>query len=333
LQVLFTAASDGAQVVRRLQGFARQQADSPLVPCSLAALAGEGLELTRPRWQDEAQRENRALATQCHLGHLPPVMGNPTEIREAFTNLILNAVDAMPDGGTLTIDGSLEPPEASPGAAQAVVVQVTDTGVGMSEEVQRRIFDPFFTTKGVKGTGLGLAVVYGIMERLGGKIEVASSPGRGTTFSLRFQPAPETAPAIPVAAADTPPRSMRRLLVIDDEEPVRKSISELLRAVGHSVMEVGSGEEGLAFLADQRVDLVITDLGMPGMTGWEVVRCIRKLDPPIPVVLLTGWGEQPPEGDTERVPADRLLIKPVLLEELQAVIEDLTAPPRGPAAG
>ncbi|HYL82329.1 MAG TPA: GAF domain-containing sensor histidine kinase, partial [Candidatus Acidoferrum sp.] len=190
LQTLYTAATDGAQVVRRLQEFGRRQAITPLVPCDLAAIVQEVLELTRPRWRDEAQRQGRSIQVQTSLDTLPRVLGHPAEIREALTNLILNAMDAMPEGGTLTLAGIAEPAPPSSGKSSGVSLTVADTGVGMPEAVCRRIFEPFFTTKGPGGTGLGLAVVYGIMERHGGRIDVRSTPGRGTTFSLWFQAAP-----------------------------------------------------------------------------------------------------------------------------------------------
>jgi len=330
LEVLYTAASDGAQVVRRLQEFGRQQRSTSLVPCDLVAIAREALELTRPRWQDEAQRHGRQIEVATSLAGLPPILGHPAELREALTNLILNAIDAMPAGGTLTLAGAPDPtPSTEPGPG-GVTLRVTDTGVGMSEEIQRHIFDPFFSTKGFQGTGLGLAVVYGIMERHGGRIDVTSAPGRGTTFALRFQAA---APGLGGAPRVAPPRPCppQRILLIDDEASVRTTLASLLRALGHQVTEAEGGPAGLAALSAGGAELVITDFGMPEMTGWEVARRVKESSPTLPVILLTGWGQHVAGTPAERRDVDRILAKPVHVEELQAAITGLVAP--GEAAG
>jgi PAS domain S-box-containing protein len=322
LQVLYTAASDGAQVVRRLQEFGRQQASTRLEPCALAPIVQEALELTRSRWQDEAQRQGRAIEICTALDGLPRILGHPAELREALTNLLLNAVDAMPTGGTLTLAGY---PEPTPEEPAGVVLTVTDTGTGMPEEVLRHIFDPFYTTKGIRGTGLGLAVVYSIVERHGGRIAVTSTPGQGTIFTLRFQAAPGGPDAAP-SPAPSHVHAPRRILLIDDETPVRTTAAQLLRAIGHTVVETESGAAGLAALAAQAVDLVLTDLGMPEMTGWEVAQRVKATRPHLPVILLTGWGQQISHTTPGQEYVDRVLGKPVRLADLQAAIAELTEP-------
>ena len=314
LATLETAASDGAQVVHRLQDFARQRAASPLAPMDLAPAVHEALEITRPRWQDELQQRGKTIAIHAALGDLPLILGHAPEIREVLTNLIFNAVDAMPDGGRLTLAGAA--------TLSGVTLTLTDTGVGMAEDVRQKIFEPFFTTKGVRGTGLGLAVVYSILERHGGRVAVASAPGQGTTVTLTFQAA-AAGLAAPAVAPPLRPAS-RRLLLIDDEPLVRTILGSLLRAMGHTVTEAASGADGLATLAAHPVDCVLTDLGMPEMTGWDVARAVRAQHPLLPIVLLTGWGEQAP-GDVAEMPlADRVLGKPVRLEELLDTIAELT---------
>jgi len=317
LRVLETAASDAAHVVRQLQDFARQQPSAPLASIDLAAVVHEAVEITRPRWQDEPQRQGRVIEVQTDLGELPPILGHAAEVRAVLTNLIVNAVDAMPLGGRLTFVGSLAP--------DGVRLAVADTGTGMAEVVQRQIFEPFFTTKGAQGTGLGLSVVYAIMERHQGSIQVQSAPGRGTTFTLRFQAAPQDRPApAPAAAAVLAPQ---RLLLIDDEASVRGTSAALLRGNGHTVTEAESGAAGLALLAATPVDVVITDLGMPDLTGWDVAGAIKARSPQLPVILLTGWGDQaareirPQDGRVDRVVA-----KPFRLETLlRALVEVRTA--------
>jgi PAS domain S-box-containing protein len=346
LTTLLTAATDGAHVVRRLQDFARQRTKSPLSPCNLPELVRQALDLTRPRWKDEQDRRGTSVAIEVTMERCPPVLGHPSEIREVILNLILNALDAMPQGGALAFRGRMV--EASPGreeeevppapsttrpagrSASWVELAISDTGIGMSEEIRQRIFDPFFTTKGVQGTGLGLSVAYGIMERHGGSIDVRSAPEAGTTFLLRFQAAAAEvrAPAGPVS----PPPAPRRILLIDDDLAVRKTLSELLRAVGHAVVEAEGGVAGLKCLGTERVDLVLTDLGMPDLTGWEVARQIRSSHPGLPIILLTGWGEQIEATDERCRLVDRIAGKPVRLQELTASIAELTTA-RAPSAG
>jgi GAF domain-containing protein/CheY-like chemotaxis protein len=324
LKVLYTAASDGAQVVRRLLEFGRQQPSRPLIPCDLGSLVDEALEMTRPRWQDEAQGQGRHIEVSRALENLPRVQGNPSEIREALTNLILNAVDAMPTGGRLAVAGCVGPGVSDAAPSGRVILTVSDTGTGMTEETRRRIFDPFFTTKGPSGTGLGLAVVYGIMERHGGKISVASTPGEGTTFTLHFQISDASPDEVGSAGVSRTKRGLC-LLVIDDEELVRMTVAEMLRAVGHTVIEADSGEQGLGRLGADRMDLVITDLGMPGMTGWEVAQRVKAAWPRLPVILLTGWGQQISEVTPGYAYVDRVLEKPIRLDELQAAIAGAVA--------
>jgi PAS domain S-box-containing protein len=344
LDVLETAATDGAQVVRRLQDFARQRTISPLAPMELGQAIREALELTRPRWEDEMQRRGVRITVRSALAELPPVLGYPPEVREVLTNLIFNAVDAMPDGGTLSFaarvnggagEGAKGPGEPdSPAHSRApapsqpfVELTVTDTGVGMSEEVRQQALEPFFTTKGVRGTGLGLSVVYGIMERHGGKIAVASTLGQGTTIALRFQTAQQEA----LASIPSPvvPAHPLRVLLIDDESAVRTTLATLLRTAGHSVVEADSGAIGLAIFAETSVDCVLTDLGMPDLTGWDVARAVKAKNPAFPVVLLTGWGEGAVGEADGRALVDRVLGKPVRLTDLLHVIAEICPAPAG----
>jgi PAS domain S-box-containing protein len=339
LRTLETAATDGAHVVRRLQDFARQRGRSPLTPMSLTDVITESLEITRPRWRDELQRQGRLIDIQLRLDDIPLIMGYGPEVREILTNLILNAVDAMPRGGTLTFaartmatltdptaDADLQPQLPLVEHAAWVELRVIDTGVGMSDEVRSRIFDPFFTTKGGRGTGLGLSVVYGIMGRHGGRITVDSAPGRGTTVILHFQTA-RAAPASESGSARSSMVAPKRLLLVDDDPMVRRTLASLLQAAGHAVTEADGGAAGIARLGTDAIDLVLTDLGMPEVTGWDVAVAVRTKAPGVPVVLLTGWGEH---GATETPTpglVDRVLGKPVHLDDLLAVIAELTSVP------
>jgi len=333
LQALQTAVQDGAQVVRRLQDFARQRAAGQLVPLDLGALVREVLDITRPRWRDEPQQRGLSVRAELNLEGLPPILGQAGEVRDALINVIFNALDAMPAGGTLRFAGRVVPagsgapagedPGGAQGAAPWVELDVTDSGVGMSEEVRRRMFDPFFTTKGLRGSGLGLSLVYGIMERHGGKVTAVSRPGQGTTLTLRFRSAPGA--VLPQPGPAPPAPAPRRILLVDDEPGVRETVRALLEAVGHVVHEAPGGRQALALLegAGAEFDLVLTDLGMPGVTGWDVARAAKRAAPARPVVLMTGWGEQVEASETERALVDLILAKPCPLETLQAAIAGL----------
>lgn len=314
LQIVERAALDGAGVVRRIQQFARVRAREEMAAVDLNRVAEDVLEFTRPRWQNEAQARGIKIEAYLSPGPIPPVSGQAAELREAVTNLVLNAVDALPQGGRIVLSSRVE--------NSSVLLAVADNGVGMSKEAKRYAFEPFFTTKGVKSTGLGLSVAYGIVQRHGGAITLESEEGQGTTVTLRFramEPAPgESAPTV------EPRVRAARLLVIDDEPAVLEAVGEVLKSLGHAVATAGSGPEGLALLGRERYDLVLTDLGMPEMTGWQVVEAVKARWPWIPVVLLTGWGDQLEPSDVARV--DRLLQKPFMLEDVQAALASLIPP-------
>jgi CheY-like chemotaxis protein len=315
------AARDGAHIIRRLQDFGRRNPSQPLAPVALSSVVEQAVDITRPRWKNEPQRRGLSVEIRTSVRHLPPVLGDDAEIREVLTNLILNAVDAMPAGGALEITGRVVDSDGAPDAEPHwVELYVTDTGTGMTEEVRRRIFDPFFTTKGVHGSGLGLSVVYGIMERHGGQIAVASVPGQGTTFTLRFQIASRSvARARDRGSAHAPVN--RCVLVVDDEPHVRKTIVGLLRSAGHTVVEADGSMAALNRLAGHPVDLVLTDLGMPDMNGIELAQTIKLQSPTLPVVLLTGWGNRAVRQELTRGTLNAVLGKPVGRDELLACVE------------
>jgi PAS domain S-box-containing protein len=337
LAPLEEAATASAAVVRQVLDFGRQHASVAHTPIALAPVVEEALALTRAQWKDAAERQGASITIHTALADLPPVLGQAAELQKALVQVIGNAVEAMPTGGTLTLAGRvvdrwtggvvdvrepIHPSTASPihPVSSWVELTVTDTGVGIPAEIQPDLFDPFFTTKGVQRTGLGLAVVYGTLQRHGGTITVTSAPGQGTTFTLRLPAAPAAAPG---PAAARPGGTPRRLLVIDDEPQVRETLAGLLRAAGHTVTEAASGPAGLALLGTIPVDCVLTDLGMPEMTGWEVAKAVTASWPNLPVLLLTGWGDQTADAPPGHRVA-RVLSKPIRREELLAVIAEVT---------
>lgn len=322
LQVIERAATDGARTVRRIQEFARIRRDQPFVPVNLNAVVKEALEVTQPRWREEAQSQGVTIEVTTSLAPVPEIAGDPAELREALTNLILNAVDAMPEGGVLSLST-----RATDGR---VIVTVSDTGVGISEEVQRQIFDPFFTTKGPKGTGLGLSITYGIVSRHSGQITVESAVGRGSTFSLTFpiSPAEPERPSAPALAVTSPVRC----LVVDDEPLVLEAMGDLLTTAGHSAVLVSNGAEAIARFKAEPFDLVLADLAMPRVNGWQLARAVKAHDPSVPVLLVTGLGVELSPEELLAHGVDAVLPKPVKLEDILSAVATFASRRQHPPA-
>ena len=303
LQIIERSAEDGAKTVRRLQEFTRIRRDQPSVALDLNRVVREALELTESSWRIEPPRRGVSIQAVTELARdLPKTMGDPAELREVMTNLILNAVDAMPHGGTLTL--------ATATRGESIELRVTDTGVGIPEAVRAKIFDPFFTTKGPKGTGLGLSMTYGILSRHGATIGVESQEGQGTTFTMLF---PVSAvPEAPVPEAEEVPDAVPlRCLVVDDEENVGDMLADVLRSAGHTVTVARSASEGLARVQGDQLDLVFTDLSMPGMTGWELARSVRTAAPGLPVILVSGFAVEVSQEELEASGVHSVLAKPI----------------------
>ena len=310
IEIIQRAAQDGAEVVRRVQRFSRVQPVSRATPVDLNQLAQEVLELTRPRWHSEAQLRQIRVDTELDLGGIKRVAGELAPLREVLMNLVLNAIDAMPGGGRLTL--------RTWSSGQSVHCAVSDTGSGMTDEVRRRAFEPFFTTKGPKSTGLGLSVTYGIVQRHNGKIEIDTGPGRGTTVHITLPAAlPMARPA--AGESDMPPEEtpQLRILVVDDEPEVRSAVADMLGTAGYTAFQASGGHEALTWLdAGQSVDLLLTDLGMPGMTGTDLARTVRDRWPHLRLGLMTGWDEaESPVGEASSV-VDFVIAKPFKLQAL-----------------
>lgn len=324
LEVIKRSIDDVAATVARMREFYRQRdAQASLRPVDANLLLQQVMDLTRARWSDMPQQRGIVIRMRTDFQDgLPAFPGIDNEIREALTNLIFNAVDAMPDGGTMTLRSSCPP--AAPGATRLVHIEVSDTGAGMDEETRRRCLEPFFTTKGERGTGLGLAMVYGIIERHGAHIEIDTAPGRGSTFRLGF---PLPADAIETGLAPLPPalRAGQRILVVDDDPLVLRALRSALEGDGHTVAAADGGQAGIdLFLAAHRrgepFALVITDLGMPYVDGRKVAGAIKAVAPAIPIILLTGWGQRLASEGELPAHVDRVLGKPPKLAELRVAL-------------
>lgn len=319
LTIMNTCASDASNVVLRLREFYRhREKDEVFDVVEVNQLVEEVVSLTQPKWKTQAEARGVTINVYKNLREVPPVAGNPADLREALTNLIFNAVDAMPRGGNITVRT-----RATPGRVQ---IQVCDTGTGMTEEVRRRCLEPFFTTKGEGGTGLGLSMVYGIVQRHQGTIDIDSAVGVGTTFFIslpqQVTPAERTnRPATAGAGASL------NVLVVDDEDFARDVISEYLIVDGHTVESADNGLDGLEKFHKGRFDVVVLDRAMPGMNGDQVASAIKSANPDMPIVMITGFGAMM-EAASERPPGVDLIVnKPLTMDDLRTAITRATSLP------
>jgi signal transduction histidine kinase/response regulator RpfG family c-di-GMP phosphodiesterase len=332
LEIIQRAVDDVAHTVARMGEFYRQgkgYGQMELAPVSVTQVFREVLELTRARWSDMAQQRGTFIETKVESdGESPIVMALPSELREALINLILNATDAMPEGGTLTLrtGHSLE---AGKGVSRRVYIEVSDTGAGMDEATRRRCLEPFFTTKGDRGSGLGLAMVYGITQRHGADIDIISAPGEGTTFRITFPPTSPAAQSTGSLRIQKIPRHTK-ILLIDDDPVLLTSLREVLVHDGHQVQTASGGRVGIdafrdALKAGKPFPVVITDLGMPHVDGRAVAAAIKAAEPKTAIIMLTGWGQRlVASGET---PPDVFAVvsKPPRIAELRQVIAECTA--------
>jgi PAS domain S-box-containing protein len=324
LIIIQRAIEDVSNTVARMREFYRpREVELALAPVDVNQVLQQALDLTRARWSDMPQERGIVIRAELDLDrNLPAIMGAENEIRDALTNLILNAVDAMPEGGTLTLRSRMD---ARAGTRHRALIDVSDSGVGMSEAIRSHCLEPFFTTKGERGTGLGLAMVYGMIQRHSGELEIESEPGVGTTVRLAFpiRDSIVEGQAEPKALALPP----LRLLVIDDDPLLLESMQATLTHDGHDITTAEGGQAGIdAFVAarerSERFFAVITDLGMPNVDGRTVAAKIKSVAPDMPVIMLTGWGHRL-RADELPLHVDRVLSKPPKLAELRSVLADI----------
>jgi signal transduction histidine kinase/ActR/RegA family two-component response regulator len=318
LKIIIKTAKDGAKTIKRIQDFARQRRDHDFQSVDMSQLLFDVGEITRPRWKDWAEASNVHINLNLQLHCNALIMGDESELREVLVNMVFNAVDAMPNGGTLTlaaeeVDGFVE-------------ISVIDTGMGMSEDVRMRIFDPFFTTKGKTGMGLGLAVSYGIIRRHDGRIEVESEISRGTSFRIKLpvaRGAVKTQPTGELPSIVKPQLSQTRILVVDDEEYVRALLRDILEAEGCEVALAEGGREALRLFETEQFDAIFTDVGMPEMSGWELARAVREQNSRIPLAVVTGWGEAVGSSERKAAQVDWVVAKPFDTSQITEIAHEV----------
>jgi signal transduction histidine kinase/PAS domain-containing protein len=310
LEVIEQAALDGAETVRRVQEFTRVRSDEHFVTLCLNEVLREVVELTRPAWEDGPKRDGVAIEVDFDLAARQTIAGSGSELRELFTNLILNAVDALPWGGHIRV--------TTADVDHEVVARVRDNGIGMDEDTRQRIFDPFFSTKSERGTGLGLSVARGIINRHRGSITVESQPHLGAEFTVRF-PAGQSAGPPPAPAS--PGRLPRfRVLAVDDEKPVLDVLADLLRALGQDVDVALGGSAGLERFEQGDYQVLFTDLSMPEVNGWDLTLAVKSRRADVAVVVVTGWGLQLEEVTAQAHGVDLLVAKPFSIEDLERAL-------------
>jgi CheY-like chemotaxis protein len=316
LDIILTSAEDAASTVRRIRSFARQLPGEGHEEVEVLELLRDAVEITRTRWENDARARGLEYEVTVEGEAALHARGNASELREVFVNLVVNAIDAMPSGGRLSISCCRR--------GERLRLLFSDNGTGMAEEVRARIFEPFFTTKGVHGTGLGLFVSYGIIERHGGHIFASSLRGRGTTFTIdlpSLEPTPqETTGRATKSKVEAARVATLSVLVVDDEEHVRGTLAEMIEVLGHRVVSADGGRAALeAVAAGGEFDLVFTDLSMPGMDGWEVAREVRRRSPRTRIAVVTGYGKDASrtQGDA---PADIVIGKPFDFAQVEEVL-------------
>jgi CheY-like chemotaxis protein len=317
LMIVRDVALEASATVRRLQDFVSRQPEVAFGPVGLPAVMQEALDLTAPRWRDDAERRGIVITVSQDMEALPPVEGIAFELRDALVRLILNAVQAMPDGGELSIRAAAE-------ESGWVVIEVRDTGIGMTEAHSRLIENRALEQAAPTGRGgRGLAEVAEIIERHGGNMSIESEPGRGTVVRLRLHASRfQIIPPAEGVVEPVHPEQASRILLVDDDPRLLTVLSDTLQACGHMVTTASKGEEALQIFDPARHDVVITDLGMPRMNGWEVAERVKALSPETPVFLLTGWGESVAAHEGSQF-VDRVVAKPVSAEALMEQLAEL----------
>ena len=314
------AAKDAMEVVRRLREFYKPSLESERETLSLNAILESAIAMTRPKWKDTLGSKGITVEIKTQLQDIPPVMVNETKMREVMVNLILNAVDAMPKGGTTTVSTRKE--------GNWVVAEIRDTGTGMDQHVLQRCFDPFFTTKGGKGTGLGLSIVHGIIRQHDGWIDIASAPGKGTTVKVRLPEATQqqTVSTTPADVSVNLPAKKVHILIVDDEKTNVKMIEKFLRNEGITINSAYDGVEGLKLFKSEPFDLVITDRSMPNMNGDIFVAEIRAINNKIPIIMLTGFADLMEVSNDMPPGVTQVMRKPITRNGLnKAIAEVLSA--------
>jgi PAS domain S-box-containing protein len=314
LETIERASLDGAETVRRIQEFARKRDDDKyFTSLDMNKVIDDALEFTKLQWKDGAESKGIKITVKKELSTLPSVSGSAAELREVLTNLIYNAIFAMPQGGTITVKTFKK--------GSYACIKVQDTGMGIPKAIQDKIFDPFFTTKGPQSSGLGMSVSYGIIERHRGTISADSAEGKGATFTIKLPFSEETVEERKVVPISSGQKKVN-ILIVEDEEDVRNVLKDILTQEGHRVETASNGKLGIEKFKKNNFDMVLTDLGMPGMSGWQVAEKIKAINGKVPIALITGWGIDLKKSEMKEKGIDFIVKKPYKLDQLVSVVQE-----------
>lgn len=311
------AVDDGSETVRRLSEFTRmEKSTAKHISVNMVEVIEQSINFSKPKWKDVAQASGATFEIDTEgLSSVRDVLGNPPELREIFINMINNAIDAMSGGGRITFKTWEK--------GDSVFISVADNGCGMSKEIQSKIFDPFYTTKGVEGSGLGMSVSYGIIGKHGGKINLISQVGKGTVFTIELPIATETIlPVTTVEPVIDIKSEKYRILVADDVKEISDLLHVFLSRQGYNVDSVESGDEAIKMLKKERYDLVICDLGMPQVSGWDVIKVVESLDNKPKIGLITGWADMLDSLNNDDIGVDFIISKPIKYKRLSTLVKE-----------
>ncbi len=315
LEVVERASLDGAEIVRRIQEFSRKRLDDKdFSPVDINELLDNVLEFTKMRWRNEAESRGITIEVQRDYGAIPNILGSASELREVLTNLINNALDAMPDGGRISI--------ATRRDNDRIILTIADTGMGIPEDIRNRIFDPFFTTKGVRSTGLGMSISYNIIDRHKGTILVESEEGKGTVLTIELPVSEKAVTGEGECVLAAPGDKKAKILIIEDEEEIRQLLYDIVISQGHEAAIAPDGNRGLELLRNGEYDLVCTDLGMPGMSGWQVAEEIKQMGKNVPVAVITGWSVQLDEPGMREKGVNFIIQKPFQINQILKLVQE-----------
>lgn len=315
LRIIRQVALDGADTVKRIQEFTGVAKQKEFTKLSVNDIVKGVIQMTEPRWKDQPQRDGIKLDILTELNSRLCIEGSASDLREALINMVFNALEAMPNGGILSFKTYEE--------NNIVYVSISDNGVGIPQGVIGSIFEPFFTSKGVGHSGLGLSVAYGIISRHGGKIDVNSIYGKGTTFTISL-PGHAEKPGIEKECFSTTRIQKTNILAIDDEEVIRELLTNILARFDSNVTTAADGMSGIEIFQAGKYDIVFTDLGMPEISGWEVAQRIKALDPNVKLILLTGWGVELDEKELREKKIDAVINKPFQIEQIVKAVSNLS---------
>ena len=312
LQIIEKLVLDGGEVVKRIQEFTRIRTTKDFSAVNIKDIINDVVRMTESKWSGESNIPKITLRVNTDSMEIPIVEGNASELREVFIDILFNAVDAMPKGGELTIQAK--------SGGKSVFVTFFDTGEGMSEETKKRVFDPFFTTKGSKGTGLGMSVAYGIISRHNGQIIIDSELGVGTAVTVQLPVSEKVIKEIE-GKFNLKQEEKTKILLIEDHKVTQDILAENLINQGHSVHKTDNGMAGIKMFKTGNYDIVITDVGLPDISGWAVSKKIKDISPQVPIIFITGWGNQLSSSQLKECGVDYVLTKPFKIEEISSIIK------------